>query len=108
MDKQMIEELSWIIQNDCAEYCNAKHCEFYNDRTFKKVYDKRLECESIKRAKTIYNAGYRHQNETAQEIWDDCIDRIMRGCGDDKEFWVIEVLVKTFKKYGVGFEEEQL
>jgi hypothetical protein len=50
--------------------------------------------------------GYRHQNETAQEIWDDCIDKIMRGCGDDKEFWVVKILIETFKKYDVGFDEE--
>ena len=43
---------------------------------------------------------------TAQDIWDDCIDKIMRGCGDDKEFWVIKILMETFKKYGVGFNEE--
>ena len=44
--------------------------------------------------------------DTAREIWCDCIDKIMRGCGDDKEFWVIEILIKTFKKYGVGFDVE--
>lgn len=46
------------------------------------------------------------ERSTAQNIWDDCIDKIMRGCGDDKEFWVIEILIETFKKYGVGFEVE--
>lgn len=44
------------------------------------------------------------EKETAREIWDDCIDKIMRGCGDDKEFWVVEILSETFKKYEVGFE----
>jgi hypothetical protein len=54
----------------------------------------------------FHKMGYRHQNETAQEIWDDCIDKIMRGCGDDKEFWVVKILIETFKKYDVGFDEE--
>lgn len=44
------------------------------------------------------------EKETARKIWDDCIDKIMRGCGDDKEFWVVEILSETFKKYEVGFE----
>lgn len=44
--------------------------------------------------------------DTAKEIWEDCIDEIMRGCGDDKEFWVMKILIETFKKYGVGFEVE--
>lgn len=44
------------------------------------------------------------EKDTAREIWDDCIDKIMRGCGDDKEFWVVEILSETFKKYEVGFE----
>ena len=44
--------------------------------------------------------------DTAKEIWEDCIDEIMRGCGDDKEFWVMKILIETFKKYGVGVEVE--
>ena len=44
--------------------------------------------------------------KTAKKIWEDCIDEIMRGCGDDKEFWVMKILIETFKKYGVGFEVE--
>ena len=46
------------------------------------------------------------RKETANEIWDDCINKIMRGCGDDKEFWVIEILIDTFKKYGVEVEND--
>ena len=44
------------------------------------------------------------RKQTAKEIWEDCIDEIMRGCGDDKEFWVMKILIETFKKYSVGFE----
>jgi alpha-glucuronidase len=44
------------------------------------------------------------EKDTARKIWNDCIEKIMRGCGDDKEFWVVKILIKTFKKYEVGFE----
>ena len=62
--------------------------------------------ENYEIAGELVQQGYCHQSETAQEIWDDCIDKIMRGCGDDKEFWVMKILIETFKKYGVGFDKE--
>lgn len=54
MDKQkQIEEIAWIIQNGCScSYGNG--CEF-KDNNFKKIYDKRLECENISRAIKIYD-----------------------------------------------------
>lgn len=66
MDKQkQIEEMAWVLQNDCNNgYCN-NDCEFYNDKTFKKAFDKRLECEYIKRAKILYAQGYRKIPEGA-------------------------------------------
>ena len=60
-------------------------------------------------AEQAYKNGYEQGvKDTAKDIWYDCIDKIMRGCGDDKEFWVMEILMETFKKYGVGFNEEVL
>ena len=58
MDKQkQIEEIAWIIQNGCNNGCSCSYgngCEF-KDNNFKKIYDKRLECENVSRAIKIYN-----------------------------------------------------
>ena len=55
MDKQkQIEEIAWIIQNDCNNRCNCNDCKF-KDNNFKKIYDKHLECENISRAIRIYD-----------------------------------------------------
>lgn len=52
-DNKQIEEIAWIIQNGCScSYGNG--CEF-KDNNFKKIYDKRLECENISRAIKIYD-----------------------------------------------------
>ena len=54
-DKQkQIEEMAWIIQTDCNNGSNCNCCEF-RDNNFKKIYDKRLECENISRAIKIYD-----------------------------------------------------
>ena len=52
MDKQEIEELAWVIQNGCIFDCLKNTCEFDNDKTLKKVYDKRL--EQITRSSLFY------------------------------------------------------
>ena len=79
-------------------------CVSYDEWSLREFGEYNFDCDYT--ALCLFRKGYCHQKETAQDIWDDCIDKIMRGCGDDKEFWVIEILVETFKKYGVGFNEE--
>lgn len=56
--EKQIEEIAWVIQNDCNNGSCNNVCEFYHNKTFKKVFDKRLECDNIAKAKTIYNLGY--------------------------------------------------
>ena len=56
----------------------------------------------LQRVADAFKGDYKNAKaDGAREIWDDCIDKIMRGCGDDKGFWVVEILIETFKKYGV-------
>ena len=98
MDKEkQIKEMTAVVDN-----VQTFGTKYYPDKY--EPWERRVDNDEI--ATEFYYAGYRNQNETAQEIWDDCIDKIMRGCGDDKEFWVMKILIETFKKYRVGFEDD--
>jgi hypothetical protein len=34
------------------------------------------------------------------------MDELMRGCGDDKEFWVVKLINRVAQVYGVNLEDE--
>ena len=34
------------------------------------------------------------------------MDELMRGCGDDKEFWVVKLINQAAKVYGVNLEDK--
>lgn len=111
-----VHDMSWVIK--IHKYCvGADHCQNSSTREFKlqnQLDELTEELDYYKCANRELTSTnemlkkYRKQDakDTAKEIWDDCIDKIMRGCGDDKEFWVVEILVETFKKYSVGFSVE--
>ena len=111
----------------CFLYGNCEECSYYKSMQKNRRYRKTIKEINAKNAELqkqvdeltdfknqvtlfgLYGAGLgngRKQavKDTAKEIWNDCIDKIMRGCGDDKEFWVVKILVDTFKKFGVEVE----
>ena len=90
--------------NSGLEYENAELQKQVDELLNRRIEPKIFQCH----ADTLENCPKVEQavKDRAKEIWGDCIDKIMRGCGDDKEFWVMEILIETFKKYEVGFEVE--
>ena len=115
-----VHDMSWLIK--IHKYCvGADHCQNSSMKEFKlqKQVDElkkdlRRSVELLKEGgelakmnnQIITQVYQQAVKDTAKEIWEDCIDEIMRGCGDDKEFWVMKILIETFKKYGVGVEVE--
>lgn len=45
------------------------------------------------------------RNEKAKEFYQSFINELMRGCGDDKEFWAVKLINKKAKQFGVEVEE---
>lgn len=41
----------------------------------------------------------------AEKFYQSFIDELMRGCGDDKEFWVVKLINKKAKQLGVEIKE---
>ena len=45
------------------------------------------------------------KKETVEKFYLSFIDEIMRGCGDDKDFWVVKLINKKAKQFGVEIKE---
>ena len=53
-----------------------------------------------------FKNGYKTGSQEAIEsFYLSFIDELMRGCGDDKEFWVVKLINEKAKRFGVEVDE---
>lgn len=45
------------------------------------------------------------RKEVIKEFYQSFIDELMRGCGDDKEFWVVKLINEKLKQFCVDLED---
>ena len=94
--KQTIEEMELVMHNSCGcRYFNTKEMKLNNDRFFNRE------------ATALYNAGYRKESDTAREILEQFICRLVNarlvGVNDDLYYELLEAKDDLLKeKYEVN------
>lgn len=56
-------------------------------------------------ARRLVNLGYSKNNKDVEKFYQSIIDDIMRGCGDDKDFWVVKLINKKAKEFDIEIKE---
>ena len=119
-EQKQIEEMAKDL-DDCVSYdeWSAREygeytvdCDYTAYKLFSKGQRKLTENAVILTEKELldnlnyhYYKGYKKGcKETAREFYLSFIDELMRGCGDDKEFWVVKLINEKVKQFGVEVE----
>lgn len=78
------------------QLASENDCCYYQSQTTKTMLDY---CEQMSLELKFKERLEKEYKRAIEEFYDSFIDELMRGCGDDKDFWVVKLINGKLKKF---------